>query len=484
MQTLPNGVKKIESSDNVTVENLTRNDELIDEKIGEIGTLSALLTTTKTTVVAAINEVFQSASNLKSKVAAAITGMGQAASADDTADQLAAKISAIATDATAVEGEVLTGRTFYKGVKRTGTMPNHSNGQTTAAGTAVGKYTGDGRTYVYTYPAQGYYDGSTAATRQLAEQFLPENIVDGNNLLGVPGAAIRASGNAAAADLLAGKTASNASGAITGTMVDRGSPTITPGASAVTIPAGRYTGGSVSAVAGLTAANIKDGAVVGGVTGTFSETASGATPAQILGSRVAFVNGVQVTGTMVDRSGDTAAVSSAVSGTTLRLRASEGYRDGTNDYVTITDADFIAANIRSGVNLFGLAGTLVEGKRIATGTVTASGTTSAWNFVLGGTYNLASAEIMHGLGVAPWIVILARKDNVNNYMTFYRSDGFNGLGTASAGPIIISSASDGSYSQNWSATLIGGVSFVSNTTRIVLPTSNWSVAYTWIAIAP
>lgn len=72
-----------------------------------------------------------------------------------------------------------------------------------------------------------------------------------------------------------------------------------------------------------------------------------------------------VIGTMPDRSGDTAALSSAVSGTTLKLRASDGYRDGTNDFVTLTDADFIAANIRNGVNLFGLSGSLIEGKPFA-----------------------------------------------------------------------------------------------------------------------
>lgn len=74
-------------------------------------------------------------------------------------------------------------------------------------------------------------------------------------------------------------------------------------------------------------------------------------------------------GTMVDRSGDTAAVSSAVSGNTLRLRASEGYRDGTNDFVTITDNDWIEANIKSGIYLFDKLGTLVPAPVFAAGDV-------------------------------------------------------------------------------------------------------------------
>ena len=76
-----------------------------------------------------------------------------------------------------------------------------------------------------------------------------------------------------------------------------------------------------------------------------------------------FSNSTQIglTGTMPDRSGNTAALSSAISGNTLRLRASHGYRDGTNDFVTIADNDWIESNIRAGKNLFGKVGTLVEG---------------------------------------------------------------------------------------------------------------------------
>lgn len=71
----------------------------------------------------------------------------------------------------------------------------------------------------------------------------------------------------------------------------------------------------------------------------------------------------KVTGTMPNRAGDTAALSSTVAGTTLKLLASNGYRDGTDDYVTITDADFVAGNIKNGVNLFGLSGNY-EGLKI------------------------------------------------------------------------------------------------------------------------
>lgn len=64
----------------------------------------------------------------------------------------------------------------------------------------------------------------------------------------------------------------------------------------------------------------------------------------------------ELTGTMTDKSGDPVACSSsAVSGTTLKLMVPAGYYDGST-YVTLTDADFVATNILSGVNIFGLAG--------------------------------------------------------------------------------------------------------------------------------
>ena len=87
----------------------------------------------------------------------------------------------------------------------------------------------------------------------------------------------------------------------------------------------------------------------------------------ILSGKTAYVNKVKLTGTMTDRSGDTACSSSSVSGTTLKLLASEGYRDGANDNVTITDADFVAENIKKDVNIFGITGTLEGGGGVDAG---------------------------------------------------------------------------------------------------------------------
>ena len=70
-------------------------------------------------------------------------------------------------------------------------------------------------------------------------------------------------------------------------------------------------------------------------------------------------SGLGKTGTIPNLAGDTASLSSSIDGTTLKLITDEGYMDGVDDTVTITDADFLAANIKNGVTLFGLLGTYI-----------------------------------------------------------------------------------------------------------------------------
>lgn len=85
-----------------------------------------------------------------------------------------------------------------------------------------------------------------------------------------------ASADAAAGDILTGKTAYGASGSVSGSMANNGSTggTISTKAGSVTIPAGYTTGGTVSldssAVSDLVATNLLKDKVVLGITGTLS----------------------------------------------------------------------------------------------------------------------------------------------------------------------------------------------------------------------
>ncbi|WP_207669389.1 hypothetical protein [Dehalobacter sp. 14DCB1] len=101
----------------------------------------------------------------------------------------------------------------------------------------------------------------------------------------------------------------------------------------------------------------------------------------LTGYSVGTENGL-IDGMMPNRAGETAALSSEVSGTTLKLLASDGYRDGVDDKVTIMDADFVAENIKSGVNIFGIDGVLPEVQGTISNYLAAAGETiSAGDFV-------------------------------------------------------------------------------------------------------
>lgn len=90
----------------------------INELIDTRGDLTTLKTTAKGSLVASLNELFQSASDGKSLIAAAITGKGVDAAANDTFAQLATKITSINTgyntsDANITAADIVLGKVGY-----------------------------------------------------------------------------------------------------------------------------------------------------------------------------------------------------------------------------------------------------------------------------------------------------------------------------------------------------------------------------------
>jgi len=216
-------------------------------------------------------------------------------------------------EGTAIASEVLSGETFTNdtGDVITGTMPNRGAVSITPS--------------TISQPIlAGYHNGS--------------------------GNVASLGGNAVASNVLTGVTFSSDSAgrAQSGAMTNRGAVSIIPNTISQNIPQGYHSGaGSVASLGGnAVASNVLAGT-------TFSSDSVGRAQS----------------GSMPNRAGDTSALASSISGTTLKLRASDGYRDGVDDNVTITDADFIASNIKSGVNLFGLAGSLASIKSIQHGSV-------------------------------------------------------------------------------------------------------------------
>lgn len=130
MQTTANyGLKKPDGTDVVDIQNFNDNADIIDAELKKInnnaGVLSGLKTTAKNTLVAAINEVFQSGTNVKTNTISAVNSKGGNLSTSATWDQIISAIKSIARgQGNAVESQVLKGATFSNsdGIKRTGTM--------------------------------------------------------------------------------------------------------------------------------------------------------------------------------------------------------------------------------------------------------------------------------------------------------------------------------------------------------------------------
>ena len=145
-------------------------------------------------------------------IANAITSMNQSSTKKDKPVEMAKKIKAISTDATAVVGNVLNGQTFYSGgSKKTGSMVN--NGAVSSSLNAGGSYT----------IPKGYHDGSGKVTA--------------NSL------ASQTAATANASQILSGRTAYVNGAKVTGSMPNKGAWTGRIGVNGkVTIPAGYHNG--------------------------------------------------------------------------------------------------------------------------------------------------------------------------------------------------------------------------------------------------
>jgi len=273
------GLKKPEGTDVVNIDDFNDNADVLDAKVK---ILEDVVTETK-----------KSVSDGKTLLAAAITAKRVAAAATDTFAQLAAKIGQIILGSgNATAADVLASKTFTNstGVEQIGTMVNR--GAVSQALNAGGSYT---------VPA-GYHNGSgTVAANSLASQTSATAIasqilagitawVNGIKITGSmsnQGAVSQSLGINGTYTVPAGYH--NGSGKVTQSITTKGAATYTPGTAAQVIAAGQYLSGAqtISAVANLSAANIKKGVVVGGVTGTWEGYVATATDLYYNGANAA-----------------------------------------------------------------------------------------------------------------------------------------------------------------------------------------------------
>ena len=171
-------------------------------------------------------------------------------------------------------------------------------------------------------------------------------------------------GTAAAEDVLSGKTFASSSGIqVTGTMPSNGAVTLTPGTGKQTIAAGYHNGaGYCAGDANLVADNIKRGTSIFGVAGNVLQATGNAAAGDVLLGTTFSNAGGAGTGTMPNNGALT-----LTPGTTNQPIPA-GYHDGSGKCAG--DAALVAGNIKSGVTIFGVTGTV--------GCLLATGQTTAW----------------------------------------------------------------------------------------------------------
>ena len=258
-------------------------------------------------------------------------------------------------DANAAASNILKDKTAYvKGAKLTGSMTNR--------GAVTKTLVSNKEEYTI---ASGYHNGSGKVTADIAD-LVATNIRHGIAVGGVEGS-FTGDATAIAADLLSGKTAYAAGEKLTGAMPNNGAvvKTLVSNGESYTIPAGYHDGGGAvsSGITNLTAANVKQGATVGGVAGTFSGDATAAA-ADILKDKIAYASGTKLTGTMPSNG----AVSSTLATNGASYTVPAGYHNGSGK-VTASITDLVAANVKQGATVGGVAGNFTNDATAVAGDV-------------------------------------------------------------------------------------------------------------------
>jgi hypothetical protein len=240
-------------------------------------------------------------------------------------------------DATATSGDVLSGVTAYvSGNKITGNVADQGN------------HSGSNGTLTMSLPDGAYIGGHTATASDT--DLVAANIKPGVDLFGVTGTFTN-DATATSGDVVSGVTAYVSGNKITGNVASQGNVTGSEGQPTMSLTDGIYTSKTATASdSDLVADNIRSGIDLFGVTGTYTNDAN-ATSMDIRTGKSAYVNGAQINGALAngnDVTGSNAALTFDIPDGIYAGKTAQG-----------SDSNLTAANIKSGITLFGVAGSYV-----------------------------------------------------------------------------------------------------------------------------
>ena len=310
----------------------------------------------------------------------------------------------------AIADNVLAGKTFSNDddTGLVGTMATNIsvdaskaslNGATLTAGDMFTTYSSNSMVgaFDFTLPT-GYYKGPK---RLHIPELLATNIKAGTKVGNQNGAngfvtgTFTSDANATAGNILNGKTAYVNGAKVTGNIPSKAAATFTPSTSNQTISAGQYLSGAQTILgdADLISANILSGKNIFGIPGKSTVVDVSDTTilsnAEVLSPRYFYgTNGAKYQGTMPSKAAAT------ITPSTSNQTISAGqYLSGTQTIAG--DADLIPANILSGKNIFGVAGTLEENNPI--GKIWSSLITTP---ISGTNYSVQAIANVNGIAIA------------------------------------------------------------------------------------
>lgn len=249
---------------------------------------------------------------------------------------------------------------------------------------------------------------------------------------------------ATAGQMLSGSTAYARGSKVTGTMADKSGTTeytatvaldTTNSELEMTVPAAGYytasnklkaTFAEIASLIGLTSGKLASGNTILGIAGNRNvvDTSAGtATAGQILSGQVAYVDGVKLTGSMANRTGEIYATSSTYTDK-LSVLPQAGYYNGTNAYSLITSdhlariLGITADKIMTGNVICGVTGTATGGIKVITGNIAYNVNSTdnqrlyAYYFSGSDYFNFKITNISYSIPFEPKVAILiVRGDN-------------------------------------------------------------------------